>query len=452
LALPPEFRELLHLWGAAADITEVLGIDDIHAPRDQVQRAQVLAAQAYGAQKTQFLVNGSTVGNQTMLLSTVGPDDTVLVAENSHRSVFSGLLLSGARHRLLATPIDGETAASLPPTPQQVERALTECPQAKALFITTPTYYGAAAEISEIVDIAHARGTLVLVDEAWGSHLAFSPALPESAVTAGADMVVQSTHKLTAGLTQAAMLHYRTDTIDVGRVSTVLRHLQTSSPSSLLVASIDCARRQMALHGKELVAECLRLASLARAQIETLDGLSSPTHPKGDQTKLLVNATERGYSGYELALFLRQQAGIELELSDPHQVLLLITPGHTPEHIEHLISALGSLPKKARPFQDGELKGPYGAQTQDLREPSRLTVRDAFHARSITLKLEKAVDRTCGELLYCYPPGVPLVCPGQRLSPEAIDYIKTQRRLGGSVQGGVDPTLETVLVVENNDD
>jgi len=442
--------------GAGADITEVLGIDDIHWPFDQCQKAQALAAEAYGAEQTQFLVNGSTVGIQAMILTCVGPGDLILVAQNSHRSLYSGLLLSGAQHSFLESTLDPELLCSLPPTPDQVERGLDRYPQAKAIFLTSPTYHGACASMAEIVRLAHSRGVLVLVDEAWGAHLNFHPSLPESAVVAGADMVVQSVHKLSAGLTQTGLCHFRSSKVDPHRVASVLRHLQTSSPSSLFVASIDCARRQMALFGQGMLEDCLALAAHGRSEINKLPGLSCSQRcgVEWDQTKLVVCAMERGYSGYELAQYLWKKAAIQVEMAELHQVLFLVTIGHRAEDIDRLLVALAALPVKepSLSLQDVEQLCRHLSSGRANSQRPRRTVREALYTSSEPAELEQAVDRTCAALLYCYPPGVPLLSPGQPLSYRAVEVIITQRRFGGSIQGGADPTLETVLVLEENDE
>ena len=445
-AFPPELAALIQSSGAACDITEVLGIDDIHNPHDQVWEAQELAAQAYGADCTQFLVGGSTVANQAMFLSTLGPNDVVLLPPNCHRSVYSALLQCGAGAQHFLTDFDTRLLSFRPPTPDQVRHALDSYPQVRALFLTTPTYHGLCADLKEIVALARARGVLTLVDEAWGAHLAFHPDLPTSAVEAGADMVCHSTHKLLPGLTQTAMLHYNPRSVCQERVRDVLRALQTSSPSSLLVASLDCARRMMALRGKELLSDVLGLAGLARDALSGSSGINCLVpETSHDPTRLILDTLRHGYTGHEFAERLRYQHSVQVEMSELHQILVLLTLGHSSLDVERLLIALAGFPAREPPVDRQELAAL--SRWEHFTELPRCTVREAFFSERKAVNLEKAVDQTSAELLYCYPPGVPLVIPGQRFSQQAIDYIKAQKRLGGSIQGGADPELRTVQVL-----
>lgn len=453
LAAPTEFAALLTEWGVACDITEVLGLDDIHDSHSQCLEAEALAAECWGAAKTKFLVNGSTVGVEAMLWTVLNPGDLVIAPTSSHLSFYSSLLLSGGAVECFTTKLHQETLSFLPPTLEEVKVALAKAPKAKALFLTSPTYHGAACgELTEIVEFAHASGLLVLVDEAWGAHFVAHPDLPASAVSCGADMVVQSIHKMTAGLTQSALLHYDPKAIDEGRLHKLLRHLQTSSPSALLVSSIDCARRQLALQGRELWEEALNLAHTARVELDRLDGILCPGPFEGwDNSRWILQAHQRGYSGHDLSRCLRSDHRIQLEMSELHQALALCLPGQGREQVHRLVKAVKALEAREPVLLWNELADSLNAL---LREPgeSVLTVRQAFHARTTKVDRKKAVDRICGELLYCYPPGVPVAYPGQRITENLVLYLETQERLGGSIQGGADPKRESILVVETEHD
>ena len=445
VAAPQEFRELLSTWNVSCDITEVLGLDDIHDSHAQCSEAESLVAELYGAPKTKFLVNGSSAGVQAMIWTALNPGDLVLAPRNSHRSFFSGLLQSGADLKVFDTQLHAETLTLLPPSFEEVEHAVLANRSAKALFLTSPTYHGAAClDLKKIVEYCHQKNMLVLVDEAWGAHLPFHPELPTSAVTCGADMVVQSVHKMAAGLTQSAWLHYNPKTIDEARLTKLLRHLQTSSPSALLVASMDCARRQLATVGGELWSEALRLAREARTLLNESEGLFCPR--MDDESRLIFQV--RGYTGHEVNEYLRRDHGIQLEMAEVHQGLALILPGQNEANVQKLVSALRSLPLRTSDSQVQRLKGPIRAWAAEPVE-SALTVREAFHARTTKKSWKKAVDQISAELLYCYPPGVPLLYPGQRITEKMIQYLETQRALGGSIQGGAEPETETILVVED---
>lgn len=444
-ALPEEFAKLLKDYGGACDITEVLGIDDLHNPHDQVELAQELAAQACGAQQTRFLVGGSTVANQAMFLSTLSPGDTVLMPLNSHRSAYSALFLTGAKVCHFSTSFDEQLLVHRPPTAEEVRRALEANPSARALFLTSPTYHGLCAPLAEIVKLAHERNMLVLLDEAWGAHLPFHPELPQSGLSAGVDMVCQSSHKLLPSLTQTAMLHFNPVRVSSDKVAEALRALQTSSPSSLFVASLDCVRRMMALQGETLLGELLRLTAEARNALSELPYVPL-LEPEGvfDPTRLVFDTLSSGHTGHSVAEILRNRYSIQIEMSETHQILAILTLGHDKQDTIKLQSALSKIKPREADFQRSELANI--CRWDSLCEARNCTVREAFFRPRKSVNLEKAVDQTCAELLYCYPPGVPFLVPGQRISQNAINYIKTQKQLGSSIQGGADSELLTIQV------
>ncbi len=445
MGAPAEFQAFLASSGWKADITQVLGMDDIHRPESVCQKAQELAAEAFGAGRTHFLVNGSSCGNHAMMLATLAPGDTVLMARNSHRSAMGGLLLSGARAVFFETPYDEQMRVFHAPTVEIVEQALAQEPGVKALFFTSPTYYGSSADVEALVALAHRHDLLVLVDEAWGAHLAFHPDLPGSAVEAGADMVVQSTHKMISGLTQTAMLHINGTRVDHSRVESALRLLQSTSPSCLLVASMDVTRRQMALGGENWLGPVLELASTTRERVQSLPGLRCFGQPHGvagwDPTRLTICATEIGWTGYQLEEYLREEHNIQVELSDLFNVLALFTMGHKQEHADRLVAALEALPRRSAV----ELP----AVSFPLPVPERrLTQREAFQSRHESVCWQEAAGRVSAEMLTTYPPGIPVICPGELFSPEVLDYIKLEHAAGCQIEGAHDPTLNSVRVVK----
>ena len=449
--MAPEMQELFGTHGLACDITEVLGLDDIHAPNDQCLAAQELAAAAYGSEYCYFLVNGSTVGNQAMFLAALDPGDTVILPRACHRSVFAALTLSGARAHFMASGFEESILTSLPPSLEDLRSALKACPQAKALFLTSPSYHGLTPDLDSLITEAHQSGLIVLVDEAWGGHLAFHPRLPSSALDFGADLVCQSVHKMTCGLTQSALLHSQGNSELQTRLRSVLSHLQTSSPSSLLVASIDCARRQMVLEGRAMWTEALELSEFARRGIQSITGLFcfQQSERNWDSSRLIINATERGYSGYALAHYLRNESKIQVEMWEAHQVLLLLQPGHTKADIDHLLTALNTLPPRELEFDFAQLKDCSRAVLAiDNQLQPNYTFRELFYKSRTSKSLHESVDRLSAELLYCYPPGVPLLYPGQPISEDILDFVRTQLRLGGTINGGADPSLDTILVLE----
>lgn len=443
---------LLARFGLRCDITEVLGIDDIHYPHKQVREAEILAAEAFGARATKFLVQGSTVGNQAMLLSSLLPGDIVLAPHGCHRSFYSGVMLSGAELRTFSTAYHPSLLCLLPPTPAEVERAVVECPEAKVLFLTSVTYQGACASLEAIVETAHRHGLLVLVDEAWGAHLPFHSELPLSALQAGADMVVHSLHKSTGALTPSGLLHFRPDRVDAERVSAVLRQLQTSSPSSLLVASIDCTRRRLALDGGEPWSRLIQTSRRLQERISALKGWSCfpKLAPDWDPARLSLDAAALGYSGYRLNETLRERFSIQCEMAELTAAHIALTPAHSDLEVDRLVKALAKVEPRAPEPEFARLVELSEAHLQRLNGPQGngcFHLREAFCARSTRVDLRKAIDRRSADLIYCYPPGVPLVYPGQPLTRETVELLETQIALGGSVQGGVDERQLSVLVL-----
>lgn len=443
----PDLVDFLGSKALKADITEVMGIDDLHRPHGQCGKAQRLAAQAFGAEETHFLVNGSTVGNQAMLLTCSGPGDLVLVPRNAHRSIWAGLMLSGSDAAAYLPPYDEELGVFSVPAPDDIHRAAEEHPKAKAIVITSPSYHGHACDIDGVIRAAHERGLLVLVDEAWGAHLNFHPGFPQSAVQAGADLVVQSTHKMLPALTQSAMLHVNGERVDRQRLDAVLRTLQTSSPSALLIASLDSARRHYALHGCEILEELARLASQTRRALKELEGIfcrgaelsaQGAVPPTWDPTRLVVSALARGYTGYELEARLRHDFHQQVEMSDLFGVVVVLTAGHSQEQCHRLVTAVKSLPK-GTPL-------PGMSQKPPLFSNQPFNPREAFMAPRQQAPWQDAIGCTSTETISLYPPGIPWILPGERIRLAVVHELQRRKQAGGQVQGAYDPTLTTLGV------
>ena len=444
---PVEFVDLVGAGALASDITQVLGMDDIHRSHSVCLRAQQLAAEAYGSSHTYFLVNGSSCGNHAMLMSCLSEGDVVLVPRNAHSSTLGALQLSGARAVYYQNPFDVEMGVFHVPTVDLVERLLDSHPEARALFFTSPTYYGAAADVHRLVRLAHARGLLVLVDEAWGAHLAFHPGLPDSAVSAGADLVVQSSHKLVSGMSQAAMLHLNGTHVDRARLESVLRLLQTTSPSCLLVASLDTARRQLATQGRQLLSKVLDLARYARQGLQEVgarDYCWRPDVYSWDESRLVFSLTHLGFSGFEVERRLRYEHKLQLEMSDSHNLVALITPGHEGWQIDKLVEAVGRLMAEG-PTQPLE---PVAFRHRPLPE-SRLTLKQAFLARWESVPFKEAAGRVVVDTVCPYPPGIPWLVPGEVPSMALIEELEAELAAGVTIQGAYDPKLEMVRVVKD---
>lgn len=435
---PAEWRRALGRGALAMDLTEAPGLDDLHAPEGVIAEAQALAAAAFGAGRSYFLVGGTTAGLQALLLAVCRPGDRVVVPRHAHRSVLAGLILSGATPVYVAPEYDRELDIPLGVRPETLQAALAGSGPVRAVVVVHPTYHGTVLDTAGLVDVARHHGALVLADEAHGSHFAFHPALPVPALACGADAVVQSLHKTGGALTQASVLHVRAGSpLDPARVQEALRWVQSSSPSYLLLASLDAARRELALRGKELWARALELAGWARRQINRLPGLRVAEYLGADPTRLVIDVRGRRLTGRTAASALWNQ-GVAVEMSGQGYVLALITPGDTRATVGRLVRALAALPWGHRAPEPLGLP-PWPEVVVPPREAA-LGEREA-------VPLRQARGRVAAELVAPYPPGVPVLAPGECITPAVIEYLERCVALGQHLQGPADPTLGTIHVL-----
>lgn len=457
----PQFRDFIAKNGLKADITQILGMDDIHRPTSVCKLAQELAADAWGADYTYFLINGSSSGNQTMLMSALKPGDTVLIPRNAHRSTMGAMILSGAKAIFYEPVYDYEMRVDHTPTLEVLEEKILAHPELKAVCFTSPTYYGVTADTQGIIDLAHKHGLLALADEAWGAHLGFHPDLPPSAVRQGADLVVQSVHKLLAGMTQAAQIHLNGEKVDKGRLEAVMRMFLSTSPSCLFLASLDMSRKQMMTDGRELLGRAIGLADGVRERLRQIPKLKiygrELKEREGvygwDPMRLIVSAVELGYSGYEVEEFLRYRHNIQVEMSELFNVVLLVTMGHEEEHMDRLVTAFQDLASQKSNFDVQEhikkLKKFHQGKPFELPDfpPQAMTMRKAFNSRQESVPLQEAVGRVCAEMVTPYPPGIPILCPGEVVNQELVEYIGLELEAGVKIQGTADLSLKTLRVV-----
>jgi len=451
------FRKFVGSKIFSIDLTTLDEVDSLQKPTGVIKEAQELAARAYGAERSFFLLNGTTGGNHAMILATCNPKDRVLVARNAHKSVLAGLIFSGAQPIFYLPEVDETLRMTLNVTAEASREAIDRHPEAKILFLTSPNYYGVCADLERIIPYAHEKGLVVLVDEAHGPHLKFHPKLPISAMEAGADMAVQSTHKIIGGMTQASMLHAQGPRIDMSTLAAVLRFVQSTSPSYILMASLDLARMQMATEGYKLLDKTIRLAEEARSRINRIPGLfcfdqTSVQNPLFgrmggfDVTKLTITVEALGLSGYEAAKILNTQYHIQVEMADPLNVLVIVSIGDRRDDLNRLLDALLDLSKK---YQEGEQKRrlldevglpPFGKVAQ-------MTPREAFFSDDQHVSLEEAVGKISAEIVTVYPPGIPLLVPGETVTKEVLDYIAAMHRLGATIDG-LNATNNTLSVVK----
>ena len=440
-------KELITAEGLRREVSLMEELDDLHDPRTCIKEAQEMAAELWNADEAFFMVNGTTSAVQAMIMATLKPDDVVLVPRNAHRCVMSGLILSGARPVYLMPETDSRFGISLNLTVETVRNAIEEYPQAKALIIVSPNYYGVAADLSAIASLLHKRGMLLLVDEAHGAHLRFSDKLPISAIDAGADLVAQSTHKLLGSLTQTSMLMVKSDLIDIEHVKRTVSLLQSTSPNYLLLASLDIARLQMQESGRELLERAIKLSERLRDSISQIDGLQTFNDVEGfelDSTKVTVNVSGLGLTGIEAEQILRHQYKVQCELSDVNNLLFLITFADTNDEIERLISSLQSLSDHQRRMNIDIKSYPAFKIPNTI---SKLTPREAFYSLKTAVNIDSAVNRICAEEVTFYPPGIPILQPGELITAEIVEYIKANKNIGRRLIGAADTSLNTINII-----
>ncbi|MCL6478432.1 MAG: aminotransferase class I/II-fold pyridoxal phosphate-dependent enzyme [Peptococcaceae bacterium] len=450
--------ELLGERVFASDVTNVPGLDDLYQAHGVIKEAQELAAKTFGADFTYFLINGSSCGLETLVMTVCRPGDKILVPRNMHRSILSGIILSGAVPVYFKPEYDCYYKIPLGTSPETIDRILGRHSDIKAVMLVNPTYHGITSDVLSIAETVHARNIPLLVDEAHGPHLLFHNNLPGTALEAGADASVQGTHKMLSAFTQASMLHVRGNLIDRQRLEAVLRLLQSTSTSYLLLASLDAARAQFNARGPDLVQEAMDLAGYLRDKINGIEGLSSfgvekigETGIFGlDTTKVTISVRRLQVTGLWAEKWLREKHGIQVEMSDIFNLLLIVTSGNTRSDADSLIKALTDMSAyvrqenvKARLKEDITELNPLPGIPEMV-----LTPREAFWAPVAAVPLPEAAGRTSAEVIACYPPGIPVICPGERLSAEIIEHLTVLRNLGMHFQGCYDAGLETIRVIK----
>ena len=441
-----------HLFGSAAfraDLPELPDLDNLFAPEGVILQAQQLAAEAFGAERTWFLANGSTCGIEAAILATCGPDDKLILPRNVHSSAISGLILSGATPIYVSPIYSAEWDMPMGVTPDSIEMALKEHPDAKAVLVVSPTYQGICSDLSAIAAITHAHSIPLIVDEAHGPHFAFHPDLPPTAMQSGADIAIQSAHKVRSAFTQAAMLHLQDSLIDQDRLCKSLQLTQATSPSYLLLGSLDAARHQMATSGKQLMGKTIEMANRATDTLRLFADLRllqpSPKLPfQGDCTRLTVKVSNLALTGFEADDILHSKYSGSAELPAHQTLTFIVSLGNTPEDITHLIEGfigLCNLPRKQ------SLTPQPGNRGQSPLPTVIKTPRQAFFSIQKALPVDHAIGHVSAETICPYPPGIPALLPGELITEGAIAHLQDTLAAGGIITGCADPTLTTVMAV-----
>ena len=443
------------------DLGVMYALDDLHEPEGALKEAQDLTAELYGADCCWFSINGTTALIEAMIMGAVGPDETIIIPREAHRSVISGLVLSGAKPVYMDCQFDERWGIPLGVSLESARKAMDAHPEAKAILLVYPNYYGVGVDIVNIVEEAHKRGLIVLVDEAHGPHLLFSESLPIGAIEAGADLVAQSTHKSVGSLTQTSWLLGQGERINKRRITQMHQMLQSTSPNYIFLASLDMARHQLATVGKDLVSRTVELSLYLRNELHKISGITTMEYTdiqdrikNYDVTKVVIDAKELGLTGVEFERMLRAYS-IEVELVQANHVLVLITIGDTKDSVDALIKAVQAVSDDVL----GEASRAIGTNdevAQSLSKDSallplpqvRVTPRNAMYTHREQVPLSEALHRVAGETIAYYPPGIPCVAVGEVISESVLQYIEKRKALGYVPNGADDMTLETIWVLQ----
>jgi len=455
---------LLEALGQAfldVDVPIFSGLQDTRQTEDLLGMAQTLAAEAWAVDRAFFLVNGSSSGIHALVLAVARPGEDLIVPRNAHKSLHTALILSGARPVWIDSGSDPYWGAPLPASSDAVDSALRAHPRATGVVVGTPTWEGLCGDVAAVADVVHSRSEAPLVvDHAWGSALHFCEQLPRDAMAAGADACVVSIHKTLAGLTQSAMVLARGGRIDPGRLETAVGMTQTTSPMVPILASIDAVRAQMVADGERLWSRALGLAASLRGSVAELDGfrclgdecIGWPGVAAFEPTHVTITARDLGVSGWDLERIVRGERAVALDLADDLNVVFLLSHGTTDEDVSRLVGALKDAAARARGREGVARQAAPPALRRPSLPPQVLLPREAFYAQAKAKPLGESVGRVSAELLTPYPPGIPVLVPGERVTEEIVDYVNAAVAQGVRIHGPHDATLQTVRVVEAGGD
>ena len=447
----PELAAFLGSSCLDVDVNSMKMLDNLCHPISVIRDAEILAAEAFRAAYAFFMVSGTTGSVQAMVLSAVGRGDKIIMPRNVHRSAINALILCGAIPIYVNPGIDDMLGIALGMRVEDVAAAIARHPDAKAVFVNNPTYYGICSNLRAITELAHTHGMKVLVDEAHGTHLYFSERLPVAAMDAGADMAAISMHKSGGSLTQSSVL-LCADSMPLGYVHQIINLTQTTSASYLLLASLDISRRNLALRGREVIDKIIDLVSYARDEInaigdyyaygrELIDGSAVYDF---DTTKLSIFTRSTGLAGIEVYDILRDDYDIQTEFGDIANLLAYVSIGDRPKDIERLVAALAEIRRNYRKDPSKTLKTEYIDPTVVCGP------QDAFYAEKESVPIAKTCGRICSEFVMCYPPGIPILAPGEQITEEILTYIRYARKKGCQITGPEDMSIQRLNVMTEN--
>ena len=447
----PELTRLLGEACVSMDVNSMKPLDNLCHPVSVIREAEELAAQAFGAAHAFLMVGGTTSAVQSMILSVAKRGDEIILPRNVHRSVMGAMVLCGAIPVYVNPECDDRLGIPLGMCVAAVKKAIEEHPRAKAILVNNPTYYGICSDIRSIVKLAHEKGMLCLADEPHGTHFYFGEGLPISAMAAGADMAAVSMHKSGGSLTQSSLL-LTGPAVSAGYVRQIINLTQTTSGSYLLLSSLDISRRNLALRGKEAFARVVELANYARKEINAIGGyyaysrelINGDSIYDFDVTKLSVNTLDVGLAGIEVYDLLRDEYDIQIEFGDLGNILAYLSIGDRPREIERLVSALSEVRRRFGRDKSGLMKQEY------IDPEVAVSPQDAFYSEKESLPIRETAGRVCSEFVMCYPPGIPILAPGERITKEILDYIEYAKKKGCSMTGPEDSEILRLNVLKDS--
>lgn len=445
----PELMDFVGEQMLKMDVNGMNDLDFFNNPMGVILDAEELFANAFNAEKAFFLVNGTTSGIQAMIMSTCNPGDEIILPRNAHKSAISGIILSGAVPVYVEPEINNELGIANGVSIEKMKEAIESHPNAKAIFLINPTYYGFTSDVRTITKLAHKHNMLVLVDEAHGAHMYFHEDFPSTAMEQGADMSTISMHKTGGSLTQSSALLIGSNRISSEKVKKILELIFTSSASYLLLCSLDIARKHMAIKGNELLQNTLDLVRWARCEINMIEGIysfgkelvGSPGCFDFDETKLGINVRRLGFTGYEIETLLRKDYNIQIELADLNNILAVVSIGDREEDLKLLVNSLRDIASNCN------IKEYNGINSIPNYSKTIVSPRDAFYLEKEFIMFSKSVGRIAGEMVMAYPPGIPLICTGEIITKEIIDYINILKNEKCELQGTADPLVNFIQVL-----
>lgn len=431
------------------DITETIGTDNLHFPTGMIKNTLEDISDSYGTKKSYIVVNGTSCGVISSIMACTNPGDFILVQRDCHKSVYNAVILGGLKVEYLYPEFNREHGLNFSISLEKLEKMLIDYPKIKLVVLTYPTFYGVCFDIKKAADIVHKYGKILMIDEAHGSHLNFCSALPPSAESSGADIVTQSTHKTLPSLTQSSVLHVCSDRVDTAKVERILRMLQTTSPSYILMASVQNAIEYMNKYGEERLSRNIEMFRNKTHELRKLgvnvlneDFLQSEGCYDFDETRAVISLNDVGITGKELEIILREKYKIQMEMSDLMYTVGYITAADEPEDIEKLFDAVKEIYLEARSKNN---KSSRVFIEEFPRLTQEMSMKNAFYSENELIPTEKSIGRISADFIIPYPPGIPLICPGEIIKEETIEYANSLLANGINVNGIENNKLRVVV-------